>query len=84
METKLWELVLILLLSYDCTVLGVGNDWQVHGEEMRCRSRYADFNRMYIPQNMTYTVEGFNAYHKITVEYEHNWPNSSGIAPAGP
>jgi len=64
-------------------VLGVGNDWQVHGEEIRCRGRYANFNRMYLPQNpKTYTVEN-NAYHKITVEYEHNWPNSTGIAPAG-
>ena len=64
-------------------VLGVGNDWQVHGEEIRCRGRYADFNRMYLPKSpKTYTVEN-NAYHKITVEYAHNWPNSSGIAPAG-
>lgn len=63
--------------------LGVGNPWQVHGEEIRCRSRYGNFNRMYLPQNMpTYTVSG-NKYHKVTVEYEHNWPNSTGIAPAG-
>jgi len=64
-------------------VLGVGNPWQVLGEEIRCRSRYGNFNRMYLPQNMpTYTVSG-NKYHKVTVEYEHNWPNSTGIAPAG-
>ena len=64
-------------------VIGVGNDWQVLGEEIRCRSRYGNFNRMYLPQNMpTYTVEG-NAYHKITIEYAHNWPSSTGIAPAG-
>jgi len=63
--------------------LGVGNPWQVLGEEIRCRSRYGNFNRMYLPQNMpTYTVSG-NKYHKVTVEYEHNWPNSTGIAPAG-
>ena len=64
-------------------VLGVGNDWQVHGEEIRCQSRYANFNRMYLPQTpKSYTVEN-NQYHKVTVEYAHNWPNSTGIAPAG-
>ena len=64
-------------------VLGVGNPWQVLGEEIRCRSRYGNFNRMYLPQNMpTYTTTG-NKYHKVTVEYDHNWPNSTGIAPAG-
>lgn len=64
-------------------VLGVGNPWQVLSEEIRCRSRYGNFNRMYIPQNMpTYTNSTF-AYDKITIEYEHNWPNSTGIAPAG-
>lgn len=65
------------------STLGVGNDWQVLSEEIRCRSRYGNFNRMYLPQNMpTYTVSG-NAYHKVTIEYAHNWPTSSGIAPAG-
>lgn len=64
-------------------VLGVGNDWQVHGEEIRCRYRSGNFNRMYLPDTVaTYTVGG-NAYHKIVIEYEHNWPNSTGIAPAG-
>ena len=64
-------------------VLGTGNPWQVLGEEIRCRSRYGNFNRMYLPQNMaTYTSSGFQ-YDKITIEYEHNWPNSTGIAPAG-
>ena len=62
---------------------GCGNDFQVIGDEMRCRSRYGQFNRMYIPQNMTtYGKKGFK-YDKITIEYEHNWPNSTGIAPAG-
>lgn len=64
-------------------VLGVGNPWQVLGEEIRCRSRYGNFNRMYLPQNMpTYTAATGN-YHKIVMEYEHNWPTSTGIAPAG-
>jgi hypothetical protein len=64
-------------------VLGIGNDWQVHGEEIRCRYRSGNFNRMYLPDNVaTYTV-GNNTYHKIVIEYEHNWPTSTGIAPAG-
>lgn len=64
-------------------VLGTGNDWQVIGEEIRCRSRYGNFNRMYLPQHMeAFGKKGFK-YDKITVEYEHNWPTSTGIAPAG-
>lgn len=64
-------------------VMGVGNDWQVLSEEIRCRSRQGNFNRMYLPQNLaTYTKSG-NAYHKVTISYEHNWPTGSGIAPAG-
>lgn len=62
---------------------GVGNAWQVLGEEIRCRSRYGNFNRMYLPQNMpTFTNTAYK-YDKITIEYEHNWPTSTGIAPAG-
>ena len=69
--------------SVTAAVIGVGNPWQVLGEEIRCRSRYGNFNRMYLPQNMpTYTTAG-HKYHKVTVEYEHNWPTSTGIAPAG-
>ena len=71
----------------DCTitgqVLGVGNDWQVIGEEIRCRSRYGNFNRMYLPQHMEAFGKKSFKYDKITLEYEHNWPNSTGIAPAG-
>lgn len=64
-------------------VPGVGNAWQVLGEEIRCRSRYGNFNRMYLPQNMpTYTNSTY-LYDKVTIEYEHNWPTSTGIAPAG-
>lgn len=64
-------------------VLGSGNDWQVIGEEIRCRSRYGNFNRMYLPQHMeAFGKKGF-AYDKIVIEYEHNWPTSTGIAPAG-
>ena len=66
-------------------VIGVGNPWQVLGEEIRCRSRQGNFNRMYLPQNVptyTSTTTGVK-YHKITIEYAHNWPTSTGIAPAG-
>jgi hypothetical protein len=64
-------------------VPGTGNAWQVLGEEIRCRSRYGNFNRMYLPQNMmTYTQTAYR-YDKVTIEYEHNWPTSTGIAPAG-
>ena len=71
----------------DCAItgqiLGVGNDWQVIGEEIRCRSRYGNFNRMYLPQHMEAFGKKSFKYDKITIEYEHNWPNSTGIAPAG-
>jgi hypothetical protein len=63
--------------------VGVGNDWQVLSEEIRCRSRYGNFNRMYFPSNVTTYGQVGSAYDKITIEYEHNWPNSTGIAPAG-
>jgi hypothetical protein len=64
-------------------VLGVGNAWQVLGDEIKCRSRYGNFNRMYLPQNMpTYTNTTYQ-YHKVTIEYATNWPTSTGIAPAG-
>lgn len=64
-------------------VLGVGNPWQVLGEEIRCRSRYGNFNRMYLPQNMPTYTNTANKYHKVTIEYATNWPTSTGIAPAG-
>ena len=62
---------------------GVGNDWQVVGDEMRCRSRYGNFNRMYFPQAQTTYGQNGSAYDKIVIEYAHNWPSSTGIAPAG-
>lgn len=63
-------------------VLGAGNAWQVLGDEIRCRYRQGNFNRMYLPQNPATLTQNYQ-YHKITIEYEHNWPNSTGIAPAG-
>lgn len=64
-------------------VLGVGNPWQVLGEEIRCRSRQGNFNRMYLPMNQTTYTQSGSVYHKVTVSYDHNWPTGSGIAPAG-
>ena len=64
-------------------VLGVGNDWQVIGEEVRCRSRYGNFNRMYFPDNVATYGQVGSKYDKITIEYATNWPSSTGIAPAG-
>lgn len=63
--------------------VGVGNAWQVLSEEIRCRSRYGNFNRMYLPQNMPTYTKAAALYDKIVIEYEHNWPTSTGIAPAG-
>lgn len=62
---------------------GVGNDWQVLGDEIRTNYRVGNFNRMYLPQNPSRLTKADYQYHKITLEYEHNWPNSTGIAPAG-
>lgn len=73
----------VLIITPTAFVPGVGNGWQVLGEEIRCRSRYGNFNRMYLPQNMpTYTNTTYK-YHKVTIEYATNWPTSTGIAPAG-
>lgn len=62
---------------------GVGNDFQVIAEEKRCRSRYGNFNRMYFPNSFDQYATDGHLYDKIVIEYSHNWPNSSGIAPAG-
>ena len=64
-------------------VKGSGNDWQVTDDEIRCRSRYGNFNRMYFPQDVDKFANVNSAYDKITIEYAHNWPDSTGIAPAG-
>jgi hypothetical protein len=72
-----------ITLTTTAFVPGVGNPWQVLGEEIRCRSRYGNFNRMYLPQNMPTYTNTANKYHKVTIEYATNWPTSTGIAPAG-
>ena len=38
---------------------------------------------MYLPQTIAPIAVKANKYHKITIEYAHNWPSSTGIAPAG-
>jgi len=62
---------------------GVGNDFQVIADEKRCRGRYGNFNRMYFPDSVTQYATDGHLYDKIVIEYTHNWPNSTGIAPAG-
>jgi hypothetical protein len=62
---------------------GVGNAWQVLGEELQCRAKYGNFNRMYFPQDFTTYTRLTGAYDKITLTYQTNWPTATGIAPAG-
>ena len=65
-------------------VAGVGNDWQVLSDELRCRSRYGNFNRMYFPQTFDTYVTNGSLYDKIVISYETpNWPKGAGIVPAG-
>jgi hypothetical protein len=72
-----------LVVTTTGLVVGVGNAWQVLGDEIKCRSRYGNFNRMYLPQNMPTFTNTTAKYDKITIQYEHNWPTATGIAPAG-
>ena len=62
---------------------GVGNAWQVLGEELQCRAKYGNFNRMYLPQEFTTYTRLGGSYDKITLTYKTNWPTATGIAPAG-
>tara|TARA_B100001057_G_scaffold450_2_gene448 strand:+ start:2277 stop:3386 length:1110 start_codon:yes stop_codon:yes gene_type:complete len=65
-------------------VAGVGNDWQVFSDELRCRSKYGNFNRMYFPQAFDTYVTNGSLYDKIVISYETpNWPKGAGIVPAG-
>jgi hypothetical protein len=74
-------------LAYTATVTGfkpgVGNAWQVIGDERRCQFKNGNFNRTHIPVAPEQYANATFKYDKITVEYAHNWPNSTGIAPAG-
>ena len=65
-------------------VVGTGNDWQVYDDEVRCRYKNGNFNRMYFPQPSDVFTRAGGHYDKITIEYASpNWPNGAGIVPAG-
>lgn len=62
---------------------GVGMGWQVIDDEKKCQGKYGHQNRLWLPK----TAETFGnstwAYHRLDIQYRHNWPNSTGIAPSG-
>ena len=76
-----------LTLAYTATVTGfvpgVGNAWQVIGDELRCQFKNGNFQRTHIPVLPEQYANPTFKYDKITIEYAHNWPTSTGIAPAG-
>lgn len=52
-------------------------------DEKAQRARYGNFNRMYFPFNFpTFAQDGFK-YDVVELQYEHDWPSSTGIARAG-
>lgn len=73
--------------GFDQTVTGykpgVGNAWQVIGDVKRTQFKQGSMNRMYFADNHETNVYPKNVYDKILIEYTHNWPSSTGIAPAG-
>jgi hypothetical protein len=74
-------------LTYVATVSGFqagsGNYWQVVGDELKTQYKNGSFNRTHIPIRPEIYTNPTYKYDKIVVEYAHNWPNSTGIAPAG-
>lgn len=64
-------------------VPGVGNAWQVIGDVKRTQFKQGSMNRMYFADNHATNVISTNVYDKILIEYAHDWPSSTGIAPAG-
>lgn len=64
-------------------VPGVGNAWQVVGDVRRTDFKKGSMNRMYFADNFPDLVNLTWKYDKILIEYAHNWPTSTGIAPAG-
>ena len=74
-------------LAYVATVTGfvpgTGNAWQVIGDERKAQFKNGNFQRTHIPIRPEEYANATFKYDKITVEYAHNWPNSTGIAPAG-
>ena len=63
-------------------VPGVGNFWQVLGDVKRTQFKQGSMNRMYFADNHETNVNAWK-YDKIVIEYAHDWPSSTGIAPAG-
>lgn len=76
-----------LSLAYTATVTGfspgVGNAWQVIADELKCQFKNGNFQRTHIPVLPELYANSTYKYDKLTIEYTHNWPNSTGIAPAG-
>ena len=62
---------------------GVGNAWQVIGDVKRTQFKQGSMNRMYFADNHPTNVNATWKYDKILIEYAHDWPSSTGIAPAG-
>ena len=62
---------------------GVGNGWQVIGDVKRTQFKQGSMNRMYFADNHPTNVNATWKYDKILIEYAHDWPSSTGIAPAG-
>ena len=62
---------------------GVGNYYEVLGEEKSQRSRYGNFNRMYFPMDFPTFAQIGATYDVIDISYAHAWPSSTGIGRAG-
>ena len=71
-----------LVGSYAATE-GVGAGWQVIDDEKKCQGRYGHLNRLYLPMTAATYGNSTWAYHRLDIQYKHNWPNSTGIAPSG-
>ena len=63
--------------------VGVGNGFQVLSDEKKCQARYGHLNRLYLPKTAETFAQSTYKYHCLDITYRHNWPNSTGIAPAG-
>lgn len=52
-------------------------------DEKTQRARYGNFNRMYFPFNFPTFAQAGYKYDVVELQYEHDWPSSTGIARAG-
>jgi hypothetical protein len=62
---------------------GVGAGWQVIDDEKKCAAKNGHMNRIWLPTAGTSIANSTWAYHRLDIQYKHNWPNSTGIAPSG-